>query len=86
MNTQKDINHSDIKIIQEDRWKFDFRENGYVIISICSINIDENNKEVIDWTMMFHGVDLHTCIAYIFKYYGENKIIHYEELEDVVVK
>ena len=86
VSTIGDIRKSEYKTIHDDKWRFDFRENGYVIISIGTITKEENDKEVIKWTMRFHGVDLHTCITYIFKYYGEKKLIHYEDLEDEVIE
>ena len=86
MSDYDDIKKSDIKIINNDNWRFDFRENGYVVIYIYKngfVKDSNNESKVAHWMMKFHGVDLHTCIAYIFKYYGEKKLIHYDDLDDV---
>ena len=75
------IRKSETKFIQGDKWKFDFRENGYVVVSKCEKIKNSEGIENVIWRMYFHGVDLEACMQYLFVKYGELKILHYDELE-----
>ena len=81
VNDVPDIKRTDTKLIQGDKWRFDFRENGYVIVSKCEKITNSEGKENVIWRMYFHGVDLEACMQYLFVKYGELKILHYDELE-----
>ena len=74
-----DITKSEIKRINKDNWRFDFRENGYIVVSKVGV---ANNE--VSWQPYLHAVSLGACLQYIFKHYdGECGVLNYEELEDV---
>ena len=73
-----DIKKSEIKTIENQKWKFDHRENGYVILSLMS-----TEKEKVKWSMQLHAVDIEACLNYIFKYYrGRCGYLTYNDLMD----
>lgn len=81
-----DIKRSDIKLINGDKWRFDFRENGYVIVSGYEGGgqTGKKKKEVPKWRPYLHAPDLESCLQYVFNTYnGSCEYLKYEELEDV---
>jgi len=76
-----DIKRSEIKIVNGDKWKFDFRENGYVIVSAIKREVVKK-KEVVSWQRYLHAPDLESCLQYVYTTYnGGCDILKYEELE-----
>lgn len=79
----EDIKKSEIKIVNGDKWRFDFRENGWVVLRKMRKDFLKK-KEVVSWDMQLHGVDVESCLQYIFSYYNGNiNPLKYEELQDV---
>ena len=82
MNIKDSIIKTEIKTVLNQKWKFEFRDNGYVILSLLSKSM-EKQKEVAKSTMQLHGVDLESCLNYIFKYNrGRCGYLVYDEMED----
>lgn len=78
-----DIRKTDIKLINGDKWKFDFRENGYVIVSDIT-TIKKGTKDEVVWRVGLHGTNLESCLQYVWTTYNGNvEAIDYKELEDV---
>ena len=76
-----DIRKSEIKLVNNDKWRFDFRENGWVVLKKMS-KIIVKKKEEVTWQTQLHGVDKESCLQYIYSYYNGNiKPLVYEEME-----
>ena len=79
---RNDIKKTEIKLINGDKWKFDFRENGYVIVSDIT-TVKKGKKDEIVWRVGLHATNLESCLQYIWtSYNGKIKPIDYKELED----
>jgi len=79
MTAPLDVKISEYKIINGDNWRFDHRENGYIIVSKVII---KNNEA--SWQPYLHAVSLEACLQYVFTHYdGKCGILEYEELQDV---
>ena len=62
-------------------WRFEFMESGYVKIATKSVNTVKK-KEVEKWMMHLHGVDVESCLQYIFAYNnGKVQYLTYDQLE-----
>ena len=76
------IRKSEIKLINGNKWKFDFRENGYVIVSDIN-TVTVGKKDEVKWRVGLHGINIEACLQYIFTTYnGKCGILKYDELED----
>lgn len=77
----KDIKKSEIKIINGEKWRFLFRENGYVIVERLVFGLN-GKKENIHWQRYLHGVNLESCLQYIFTVYnGSCGVLKYDDLK-----
>ncbi len=82
MTAINDIRKSEIKIIHGDKWRFEFRENGYVVVSKLRRTIKGKN-EVVDWQRYLHAPDLQSCLQYVYVTYdGKCGVLKYDDLED----
>lgn len=73
-----DIIKIDRKFINQDLWKFSFRENGFVIIE--RLDCIGCKKE---WRKYHHGKSLICCLKYIYDYYfGKCGVINYDDLRN----
>lgn len=81
----EDIKKSEIKRVRNQKWKFDFRENGYVVLSLMITKIERKAKkeiEVVEWQRQLHAPDLESTLNYVFKFNrGKCGYLVYEELE-----
>lgn len=78
-----DIRKSEIKIINKEKWKFDFRENGYVIVSRYSGGqVTDKKKQNPHWEKYLHAHNLESCLQYVYtSYAGQCPVLRYDELE-----
>lgn len=88
MRNPTDIEKVEVKKVKHDYWQFTFRKNGYVIIKsrIDTTTKEERKKgkKSFKWYMHLHGVDVETCLQYIFKSYnGSCDVLIYDELETI---
>ena len=75
-----DIIKTEIKKIHGDKWRFMFRENGYVILEKF------RQGEKLEWYTHLHGVSLDACVQYVYQAYnGHCGVLIYDELEDADV-
>lgn len=83
----EDIKKSEIKKVKDQKWKFDFRENGFVVLSLMKTTMKKLKKVdtvVVGWEMQLHAVDLESTLNYIYKFNrGKCGYLNYEELESV---
>ena len=78
-----DIRKSEVKLIGTDKWKFDFRENGYVIVSSL-VRTTKGKKEEVKWSVGLHGVSIDACLQYVYSdYRGKCGVLDYDKLETV---
>ncbi len=85
MTAIHDIKVTEIKIVHGDKWRFDFRENGYTIVSKLRKTI-RGKKEIVDWQRYLHAPDLQSCLQYIYTVYdGKCGILKYDDLKDADV-
>ena len=86
MELADDIKKTEIKRINKAKWRFDFRENGYVIVSAYMSGKGEgkNGKDCKShWQKYLHAVDLDACLSYVYIVNGgKGKPYNYDELED----
>ena len=80
-----DIKKTEVKIVNGDKWQFQFRENGYVIVSMYRGGKGEGKKGKdvkSHWQRYLHGVNLEACLQYVYSSYNGNcEFLKYEELE-----
>lgn len=81
-------NKEEIKLIDGDKWKFEFRPNGYIkvfkIQDTTTKDEARKGKKSFKWYQHFHGVGLDSCMQYIFKYYnGKCGVLVYEDLKNM---
>ena len=76
-----DIIKTEVKIINGDKWQFEFRENGYCIVSAFRVT-QAKGKDVISWQRYLHGVSVESCLQYVYSTYnGDVGFLEYDELE-----
>lgn len=76
-----DIKKTEVKKVNGTKWQFQFRENGYVILSMCS-EIEKGKDFVVKWQNQLHAVDINACMQYIHAdSNGKCDFLKYEDLE-----
>ena len=76
-----DVRKTEYKIIHGEKWRFQFRENGYVIVSDIT-TVKKGKKDVVIWRTGLHGTNLEACLQYVFSSFnGKAKFLQYDELE-----
>lgn len=76
-----DIKKTEVKKIHGTKWQFQFRENGYVVISMCE-QVKKKEVVTIVWKRHFHGVDVGSCLQYIYASNNhKGEYLNYDELE-----
>ena len=76
----QDIRKTEIVKVYGIRWRFLFRENGYVIIQ----TISSKASKKIEWVTQLHGISVDACLQYIWTANGsKGEPLQYENLEKV---
>lgn len=81
MSDYYDVKKTEVKIINGTKWQFEFRENGYVILSMYS-EIKEGKAFVPHWQSQLHAVDVSACMQYV--YVANNRkgeFLNYDDIE-----
>ncbi len=74
-----DIKKEVIKIIYGEKWKFSFKESGWVVLSASTVDKDNNIK----WQTYIQAIDLESCLQYVFSYNrSRGEFLVFDELED----
>lgn len=81
LEDRTDIRKTVFKLFKGDKWRFDFRENGYVILS--TVSASGKNKDVLKWVSQFHGIDLDSCLKYLASSYRMVNAVIYEDMEPI---
>ena len=77
----EDVKKTEVKKINGTKWQFQFRENGYVVLSMYS-EIKKGTKLVPHWQSHLHAVNIDACMQYIYKANnGKCDYLNYEDLE-----
>lgn len=76
-----DVKITEVKRVNGTKWQFQFRENGYVILSMYS-EIKKGTKYVPHWQSQLHAINIEACMQYIYKENnGSCDYLNYEDLE-----
>jgi len=79
IESANDIRKTEIKSVHGQKWRFLFRENGYVIAQVPVMV-----KKDLVWKTQIHAVDLGSALQYIWSTFnGKIDRLKYEDLEDV---
>ena len=78
---KQDIIKTEVKKVNGTKWQFQFRENGYVILSMYS-EVKKGKEYVVNWKSQLHAVDINACMQYIHAdSNGKCEFLNYEDLE-----